>query len=119
MSAGFPHTYVTHARTRSRASTHAHLVCCSVRTPVRTHESLPCTYTLSTPTHAVLNYQVRRTAVDFGVPLLTNLNLVTMFADAMEKHSKNPMVGLLPSSLYDYYHAEKASDAWTSPTEFH
>ncbi len=65
------------------------------------------------------NYLVRRTAVDFAVPLLTNSRLVTMFADAMEKHTKEPMVGLLPSSLFEYYKKEKASDAWTSPTEFH
>ena len=67
----------------------------------------------------MLNYQVRRTAVDFGVPLLTNINLVTMFADAMEHHAAKPMVGLSPSSLYDYSQAEKATDAWTSPSEFH
>ena len=71
------------------------------------------------PPTAVLNYQVRRTAVDFGVPLLTNINLVKMFADAMEKHSRTPMVGLTPDSLFDYYRAEKNEDAWTSPSEFH
>ncbi len=65
------------------------------------------------------NYLVRRTAVDFAVPLLTNSRLVTMFADAMEKHTKEPMVGLVPSSLFEYYKKEKASDAWTSPSEFH
>jgi carbamoyl-phosphate synthase (ammonia) len=57
--------------------------------------------------------------VDFSVPLLTNPNLVTMFADAMEKHSRTPMVGLKPASLFDHYRAEKASDAWTNPSEFH
>jgi carbamoyl-phosphate synthase (ammonia) len=65
------------------------------------------------------NYHVRRTAVDFAVPLMTNSRLVTMFADAMEKHTKEPMVGLVPSSLFEYYRKEKATDAWTSPTEFH
>jgi len=65
------------------------------------------------------NYLVRRTAVDYAIPLLTNAKLVTMFADAMEKHTKEPMVGLVPSSLFEYYKKEKASDAWTSPSEFH
>lgn len=53
------------------------------------------------------------------MPLLTNVKLVTMFADAMEKHTREPMVGLVPTSLFEYYRAEKPSDAWTSPTEFH
>ena len=34
------------------------------------------------------NFHIRRTAVDFGVPLLTNIKLVTMFADAIEKHKR-------------------------------
>jgi carbamoyl-phosphate synthase (ammonia) len=67
----------------------------------------------------VFNYHIRRTAVDFAVPLLTNPQLVAMFATAMEHNAKSPMVGLRPSSLYDHYRAEKASDAWTSPSEFH
>jgi carbamoyl-phosphate synthase (ammonia) len=71
------------------------------------------------PSPAESNYLVRRTAVDFAVPLLTNVKLVTMFADAMDAHAKSPMVGLVPSSLYEYYRAEKPSDAWTAPTEFH
>ncbi len=83
----------------------------------RTYTHNACTHTHSAA--AELNYQVRRTAVDFGVPLLTNISLVNMFADAMERHSRKPMVGLTPDSLYDYYQAEKASEAWTSPSEFH
>jgi carbamoyl-phosphate synthase (ammonia) len=65
------------------------------------------------------NFQIRRTAVDFAVPLLTNPNLVTMFADAMEKQTRSPMVGLKPESLFDHYRGEKATDAWTNPNEFH
>lgn len=65
------------------------------------------------------NYAIRRTAVDFAVPLLTNVKLVTMFADAMEKEKAHPMVGLHPSSLADHYRKEKSSDAWTNPAEFH
>jgi hypothetical protein len=61
---------------------------------------------------AVFNYHMRRAAVDYAVPLLTNLQvgcccrilhifalskplilqLLAMFADAMEKHTRNPMV---------------------------
>jgi len=67
----------------------------------------------------VLDYHLRRTAVDFGVPLLTNINLVNLFADAMEKHTRSPMVGLVPHSLEHYYRGEKPTDAWTSPVEFH
>lgn len=65
------------------------------------------------------NYLVRRTAVDFAVPLLTNIKLVSLFAESMERHSKTPMVGLMPSSLFDYYKKEKVTEAWTNPTEFH
>jgi carbamoyl-phosphate synthase (ammonia) len=92
------------------------------------------------------NFQIRRTAVDFGVPLLTNIKLVSMFADAITQHKQvtflsvlliasvkpgnysgcispfciqKPRVGLVPQSLADHYRAEKNSEAWTSPTEFH
>lgn len=34
------------------------------------------------------NYDIRRLAVDFGVPLLTNLQVAELFADAMEKAAK-------------------------------
>ena len=34
------------------------------------------------------NYDIRRLAVDFGVPLLTNLQVADLFADAM-LHAKN------------------------------
>lgn len=68
---------------------------------------------------AAFNFTVRRTAVDHAVPLMTNARLVTAFADALEQHKKQPMVGLTPSSLFEYYKKEKASDAWTSPSEFH
>ena len=32
------------------------------------------------------NFLTRRTAVDFGVPLLTNAQLFKMFAESMKKH---------------------------------
>ena len=35
---------------------------------------------------------MRRTAVDFGVPLLTNMNLVKMFADSVYKNNEGRRV---------------------------
>lgn len=65
------------------------------------------------------DYLVRRVAVDHAVPLMTNPNLFAMFSAAIAKHTVTPMVGLVPSSLSEHYAAEKATDAWTSPSEFH
>merc|ERR1712227_826133 len=46
------------------------------------------------------NYQMRRNAVDYGIPLLTNMNLVKMFADSVYKHRvEETMVGLEPKTL--------------------
>jgi carbamoyl-phosphate synthase (ammonia) len=67
----------------------------------------------------VLNYHVRRTAVDYGVPLITNPNLVAMFAEALEAHAAKLFAGLVPQSLADHYRAEAPSDTWTAPNEFH
>ncbi len=63
------------------------------------------------------NYLMRRTAVDFGLPLLTNTNLVKCFADAIYAHNRDK--GLEPKTLFDHYESEKDSDAWTNPSEFH
>jgi len=65
------------------------------------------------------NYLMRRTAVDFGVPLLTNLQLVKVFTDAAAKHKKGELVGLDPHSLFDHYQHESNEDAWSKPDEFH
>jgi len=65
------------------------------------------------------NYLMRRTAVDFGVPLLTNMNLVKMFTNAIYKHKENALVGLEPKTLFEHYAQESDADAWTDPTEFH
>jgi len=65
------------------------------------------------------NYEMRRTAVDFGVPLLTNMSLVRMFTNAIFKHKKGELVGLEPKTLFEHYAQETDSDAWTSPSEFH
>lgn len=40
------------------------------------------------------NYLMRRTAVDFGVPLLTNIHLVKLFCEAVAKHKKGELIGL-------------------------
>ena len=34
------------------------------------------------------NFQIRRTAIDYSVPLLTNMNLVQVFTDAITEHKK-------------------------------
>ena len=65
------------------------------------------------------NFLMRRTSVDHGIPLLTNLQLFKTFTDACEKHKKGELVGLDPHSLFEHYAKESDSDAWTSPTEFH
>jgi carbamoyl-phosphate synthase (ammonia) len=63
------------------------------------------------------NFQMRRTAVDFGVPLLTNTSLVKVFANAVQEHDRTH--GLEPKTLFEHYQAESSADAWTSPDEFH
>lgn len=65
------------------------------------------------------NYEVRRTAVDFGVPLLTQPQIATMFSEALGKHLKGELVGLQPDSLFDYYESESAEDAWSAKSHFH
>lgn len=65
------------------------------------------------------NYLMRRHAVDFGVPLLTNMNLVMMFSNAVYKHKQEGMVGLEPKTLFEHYAKEEDSDAWTNADEFH
>eukprot|EP00586_Coscinodiscus_wailesii_P004925 CAMPEP_0172487554 /NCGR_PEP_ID=MMETSP1066-20121228/16705_1 /TAXON_ID=671091 /ORGANISM="Coscinodiscus wailesii, Strain CCMP2513" /LENGTH=1525 /DNA_ID=CAMNT_0013254251 /DNA_START=209 /DNA_END=4786 /DNA_ORIENTATION=+ len=65
------------------------------------------------------NFMMRRHAVDFGVPLLTNMNLVKVFANAAARHKKGEIEGLKPESLFEHYLQEKDEDAWTNPSEFH
>jgi carbamoyl-phosphate synthase (ammonia) len=78
---------------------------------------------INIPTHASTqlqdNFEMRRTAVDFGVPLLTNMNLVTMFTNAITKHKKEGLVGLEPKTLFEHYESEKDNDAWSNKDEFH
>jgi carbamoyl-phosphate synthase (ammonia) len=66
------------------------------------------------------NYLIRRTAVDFSIPLLTNISLVKLFVEAMAVHKKKPLLGLDADSLFDYYeHENRQKKAWTDPHEFH
>ncbi|CAB1117947.1 unnamed protein product [Ectocarpus sp. CCAP 1310/34] len=65
------------------------------------------------------NYHVRRTAVDHGIPLLTNLNVVKLFTSSLMYNKKQKLVGLDPDSLFDYYAREKPEEAWTHEKEFH
>ena len=78
---------------------------------------------INIPTHETTklndNYQIRRTAVDFGVPLITNPQLMGVFADAANMYKRGEIMALKPDSLFEYYKSEKESDAWTGPKEFH
>lgn len=66
------------------------------------------------------NYLIRRTAVDFSIPVLTNISLVKMFVEAMAIHKKKPLLGLDADSLFDYYEREDREEkAWTGVNEFH
>lgn len=65
------------------------------------------------------NYQMRRAAVDYATPLLTNMNLVKMFTNAVYKYKKGDMMDLEPKTLFEHYQEESDSDAWTNPDEFH
>jgi len=60
------------------------------------------------------NYAIRRLAVDYGVPLITNIQVASMFADALEAadlasgvdHSSNPAARghlLDPRSLHEWW----------------
>jgi hypothetical protein len=57
--------------------------------------------------------------VDFGVPLLTNIHLTKLFAEAITKYKKGELIGVQSKNLFDYYDAEAPEEAWTSPSEFH
>ncbi|DBA02545.1 TPA: hypothetical protein N0F65_011017 [Lagenidium giganteum] len=65
------------------------------------------------------NYLIRRTAVDYSVPLLTNISLVKLFVDSMAIHKKKPLLGLDGDSLFDYYERESPEEAWSDVHEFH
>ena len=55
------------------------------------------------------NYLIRRSAVDFGVPLLSNDRLVHAFANAMEEHKEDPLAGLSALPMSHYYQQEASA----------
>ena len=61
------------------------------------------------------NYVTRRTAVDFGIPLIVNPQLFAMFSEALDKESRRKTKISSANSIFDYYNAE----TWTDPKEFH
>ena len=65
------------------------------------------------------NYLMRRTAVDFGVPLMTNLQLVKCFSDAAHKLKKGEMLDLDAKTLFEHYEEETDEDCWSGVNEFH
>jgi carbamoyl-phosphate synthase (ammonia) len=65
------------------------------------------------------NFLMRRSAVDYSTPLLTNMNLVKYFSASMYKYKKEGMVALEPHTLFEHYQKESDADAWTNPSEFH
>lgn len=57
------------------------------------------------------NYDIRRLAVDFGVPLLTNLQVAELFANAMEKVTKiggGDVVQYLETKTLKEHYADRA-----------
>jgi len=66
------------------------------------------------------NYLIRRTAVDYNVPLLNNNVSAKMFVGAIEQHmTVKPLIGVDPESLFEHYKNENDKDAWTQKREYH
>ena len=70
------------------------------------------------------NFLIRRTAVDFSIPLLTNINLVKLFVESMEQYHQekdsNSFIGLEADSLFDHYEKENRDEAsWSNQNEYH
>jgi carbamoyl-phosphate synthase (ammonia) len=64
------------------------------------------------PTHnskqTMNNFDIRRTAVDFGIPLLTQPQLVKLLVESLERHQRGgKLVGIRTSSMLDYYESEQ------------
>ena len=64
------------------------------------------------------NYIIRRAATDFDVSLLNDFVCTKLFVEALEMHHENPMVGVDPDSLFEYYKSENPSHKWVKG-EFH
>jgi len=52
-------------------------------------------------------FDIRRTAVDFGVPLVTQPELVKLFVECLWRHKRGDFTGLRADSLRDHYEWEK------------
>ena len=78
---------------------------------------------INVPTHKSKrledNYLMRRTAVDFNVPLMTNMQIVEVFTNAAHLYQEGELTGIEGRKLFDYYKEEDESEAWTDPKEFH
>jgi len=48
------------------------------------------------------NYTIRRVAVDYGVPLITNLQVASAIADSFDKFYKGEMT-MSPKTLKEHY----------------
>ena len=70
-------------------------------------------------TEAKNNYVTRRTAVDFGIPLVTNPQIFQMLVTALGKHKEGKLQFSKAESLFDFYAKEKPEETWTGPSEFH
>lgn len=60
------------------------------------------------------NYTIRRTAVDFDVPLLNNFACTKLFVSAVDMHRKKGAGGTQGqlSTLFDYYYSEDTNHQW-------
>ena len=65
------------------------------------------------------NFQIRRTASDFNIPLVTNAQVFEMLAAALTRHKKGEILAANPSDLFSYYERGPSTDAWTGATEYH
>ena len=54
------------------------------------------------------NYEIRRLAVDFGIPLITNIQVAELFAESIEKLDDGS-ISLGPVSLQEHYADAAAS----------
>jgi len=65
------------------------------------------------------NYLIRRTAADYQIALITNVQLFEMLATALAKNQRGELLALKPASLFEHYQRESMADVWTDIDEFH
>ena len=59
----------------------------------------------------VSNYAIRRLAVDYGVPLITNVQVAKLFAESLEALGGHAGLALDPRSVHEWYEARQVSGA--------